>query len=107
MLSKFYAFLFFSLIFQYLKSFVYNSRLFVIFMSLRLSISCLVSFYQENRFINVKVKAKLIQVSNFFSNHRHVYLPIVNNRQVRFGRGDYAGWFFVAIFSCLNNLALT
>ena len=76
-------------------------------MSLRLSISCLVSFYQENQFINVKVKAKLIQVSNFFSNHRHAYLPTVNNRQVRFGRGDYAGWFFVAVFSCLNNLALT
>ena len=84
-----------------------NSRLFVIFMSLRLSISCLVSFYQENQSMNVKVKAKLFQVSNFFRNHLHVYLPTVNNRQVRFGRGDCAGWFFVAILSCLNDLALT
>ena len=64
-------------------------------------------FYQENQFINVKVKAKLIQVSNVFSNHRHAYLPTVNNRQVCFGRGDYAGWFFDDVFSCLNNLALT
>ena len=67
-------------------------------MSLRLSISCLVSFYQENQFINVKVKAKLFQVSNFFSNHLnhlHVYLPTVNNRQVRYGRGDYTGCFLL------------
>ena len=82
--------------------YIFNTIVFVIFMSLRLSISCLVSFYQENRFINVKVKAKSFQVSNFFSNHLHNYLPTVNNRQVRFGRGDCVGWFFVAIFSCLK-----
>ena len=51
-------------------------------------------------------KTKLLQVSNyFFGNHCRVYLLVVN-RHGCFDHGDCEGWYFVVIFSCLDNLAL-